>query len=133
MIDVDHFKLLNDSYGHEAGDLVLREVADCYRKSLRVEDIICRYGGEEFVVIMPDATEDVAMRRAEMIRVAVADIRAQFRGELLRPITLSVGIAMYPTSDRDGHNLVRLADGAMYRAKRAGRDRVMLDAPALLV
>jgi diguanylate cyclase (GGDEF)-like protein len=127
MLDVDHFKALNDTFGHEAGDVVLREVADCIRKSLRDEDIICRYGGEEFVVIMPDAPEATAMRRAEMIRLAVSEIRTHFRGELLGSVTMSVGIAMYPESDRDGRNLVQLADSALYRAKHAGRNQVMLE------
>jgi len=131
MMDVDHFKLLNDTFGHEAGDVVLREVSDCFRKSLREEDIICRYGGEEFVVIMPDASEEVAARRAEAICKAVSQIRTHFRGELLGSVTISVGIAMYPESDRDGRNLVQLADGALYRAKHAGRNQVMLESTTL--
>lgn len=132
MLDVDHFKLLNDTFGHEAGDVVLREVAECFRKSLRDEDIICRYGGEEFVVIMPDAAEAVALRRAEMIRKAVAEIRTHFRGQLLGAVTVSVGIAMYPEADKDGRNLVQLADGALYRAKHAGRNQVVLESTAAL-
>jgi len=110
----------------------LREVAECFRKSLRDEDIICRYGGEEFVVIMPDAAEAVALRRAEMIRTAVADIRTHFRGQLLGAVTVSVGIAMYPEADKDGRNLVQLADGALYRAKHAGRNQVVLESTAAL-
>jgi len=106
---------------------VLREVADCFRRSLRDEDIICRYGGEEFVVIMPDANEETAARRAEMIRRAVSEIRTHYRGELLRSITISVGIAMYPEAAREGGNLIQLADGALYRAKHAGRNQVMLE------
>jgi diguanylate cyclase (GGDEF)-like protein len=131
MLDVDHFKVMNDTFGHEAGDVVLREVADCYRRSLREEDIICRYGGEEFVVIMPDATEETAWERAETIRHCVADIRMHFRGELLGPVTVSVGIAMYPDAGRDGNDLIRLADGALYRAKDAGRNRVMLESQTM--
>ena len=130
MLDVDHFKLLNDTFGHEAGDVVLREVSECFRQSLREEDMICRYGGEEFVVIMPDASEAIAMRRAETIRVSVSQIRTHFRGELLGSVTVSVGIAMYPESDRDGRNLIQLADGALYRAKHAGRNQVMLESSA---
>ena len=133
MLDVDHFKVLNDTFGHEAGDVVLREVADCFRRALRDEDIICRYGGEEFVVIMPDATEETAMKRAEMIRKAVSEIRMHFRGELLGTVTVSAGIAMYPDAGKDGRNLIRLADGALYRAKRAGRNQVMLDSSAVVV
>jgi len=131
MLDVDHFKVLNDTFGHEAGDVVLREVADSFRRALRDEDIICRYGGEEFVVIMPDATEETAVRRAEMIRKVVSEIRMHFRGELLGSVT--VGIAMYPDAGKDGGNLIRLADGALYRAKHAGRNQVMLDSSAVVV
>jgi diguanylate cyclase (GGDEF)-like protein len=132
MLDVDHFKLMNDTFGHEAGDVVLREVADCYRRSLREEDIICRYGGEEFMVIMPDATEETALRRAETIRNAVAEIRMHFRGELLGSVTVSVGIAMYPDAGRDRDDLIRLADGALYRAKDAGRNQVVVESQAML-
>jgi len=127
MLDVDHFKQLNDTFGHEAGDVVLREVAECFRRSLREEDVICRYGGEEFVVIMPDATVDTATRRAEMIRFAVSEIRTHLRGELVGTVTVSIGIAMYPDSGKDGGNLIQLADAAMYRAKNAGRNQVVLE------
>ena len=127
MLDVDHFKLLNDTYGHEAGDVVLREVATTLQKSLRDEDVICRYGGEEFVVIMPDASEEVAVRRAELIRSSVAEIRMHFRGELLGSVTISIGIAMYPEVAKDSSTLLRLADGALYRAKNSGRNKVVLE------
>jgi diguanylate cyclase (GGDEF)-like protein len=128
MIDVDHFKRLNDTFGHEAGDVVLREVTDCFRRTLRDEDVICRYGGEEFVVIMPDADEETAARRGEMVREAVSNVRLHFRGELLGSVTISVGIAMYPESGQEAGDLIRLADGALYRAKRGGRNRVELGA-----
>jgi len=127
MLDVDHFKQLNDTFGHEAGDVVLREVAECFRRSLREEDVICRYGGEEFVVIMPDAPADTAAQRAEMIRFAVSEIRTHLRGELVGAVTVSIGIAMYPDSGKDGGNLIQVADAAMYRAKRAGRNQVVLE------
>ncbi len=82
---------------------------------------------------MPDATEETAMKRAEMIRKAVSEIRMHFRGELLGTVTVSAGIAMYPDAGKDGRNLIRLADGALYRAKRAGRNQVMLDSSAVVV
>lgn len=131
MIDVDHFKRLNDTFGHEAGDVVLREVTDCFRRTLREEDVICRYGGEEFVVIMPDADEDTAARRAEMVREAVSNVRLHFRGELLGSVTISAGIAVYPESGQGAGDLIRLADGALYRAKRSGRNRVELGSAAV--
>jgi diguanylate cyclase (GGDEF)-like protein len=127
MLDVDHFKQLNDTYGHEAGDAVLRDVAESFQRLLRTEDVICRYGGEEFVVIMPDAPEETAVQRAEMIREAVEQLRIPFRGEVIGPLTISVGISMSERGGDDATDLIRLADAALYRAKHAGRNRVVLD------
>lgn len=124
MIDVDHFKAFNDTFGHEAGDAVLREVAECFRQSVRSEDVVCRYGGEEFIIILPETSEETAVERAELIRQAVGKLRVRSKGETLRQISVSIGIAMYPTPARDATDLVRLADRALYDAKHAGRDRV---------
>jgi diguanylate cyclase (GGDEF)-like protein len=124
MIDVDHFKAFNDTFGHEAGDTVLREVAECFRQSVRSEDVVCRYGGEEFIIILPETDEETALERAELIRQAVSKLRVTSKGEVLRQITVSIGIAMYPAPARDATDLVRLADRALYDAKHAGRDRV---------
>jgi diguanylate cyclase (GGDEF)-like protein len=124
MLDVDHFKAFNDVFGHEAGDAVLREVADCFRQSVRSEDVVCRYGGEEFIIILPETDEETAIQRAEVIRDAISKLRVQFKGQTLRQISLSIGIAMYPSPARDSTDLVRLADRALYDAKHAGRDRV---------
>lgn len=127
MLDVDHFKRLNDTFGHEAGDVVLRDVAECLQRSLRVEDTVCRYGGEEFVVIMPEASEEPALRRAEGIREAVSQLRTIFRGELIGPVTVSVGVAVSLDGADDASNLIRTADEALYRAKREGRNRVVME------
>jgi diguanylate cyclase (GGDEF)-like protein len=124
MIDVDHFKAFNDTFGHEAGDIVLREVAECFRLSVRSEDVVCRYGGEEFIIILPETNEETAIERAELIRQAVSKLRVRSKGETLRQISVSIGIAMYPAPARDATDLVRLADRALYDAKHAGRDRV---------
>lgn len=124
MIDVDHFKAFNDTFGHEAGDTVLREVAECFRQSVRNEDVVCRYGGEEFIIILPETNEETAVERAEIIRQAVSKLRVRSKGETLRQISVSIGIAMYPAPARDATDLVRLADRALYDAKHAGRDRV---------
>ncbi len=124
MIDVDHFKAFNDAFGHEAGDTVLREVAECFRQSVRSEDVVCRYGGEEFIIILPETNEETAVERAELIRQAISKLRVQSKGETLRQISVSIGIAMYPAPARDATDLVRLADRALYDAKHAGRDRV---------
>jgi diguanylate cyclase (GGDEF)-like protein len=126
MIDVDHFKGFNDTFGHEAGDAILREVAECFRQTARGEDIICRYGGEEFVMILPEITQDTAVERAEAIRRKIAGISLHYRGQLLRSITASIGIAMFPGAAIDGNELIHAADLALYRAKAMGRDQVQL-------
>jgi len=134
MLDVDHFKKFNDTYGHEAGDCILREVADVFRQSVRVEDIICRYGGEEFVIILPETSQDSALERAESIRQRVSELRVRFRTEALREITISVGVASYPLSGSTLEEMLRAADRALYMAKHGGRNMVvMADTPLATV
>jgi diguanylate cyclase (GGDEF)-like protein len=124
MADIDHFKQFNDSFGHEAGDIVLREVAERMRLGVRVEDIVCRYGGEEFIVIMPEITTRAAMERAELMRRMVGDLALRFHGQPLRQVTISIGVAMFPDNSDDADELLRSADHAMYAAKHKGRNRV---------
>ncbi len=126
MLDIDHFKQLNDTYGHEAGDAVLREVAVVMRQAVRSEDTICRYGGEEFVAILPELAADDALARAESIRQMVSELRLFHRGEALRKITISIGIAAYPQNGESLDQLLSLADRALYEAKHQGRNRVEL-------
>jgi diguanylate cyclase (GGDEF)-like protein len=127
MIDVDHFKTFNDTFGHEAGDAILRDVAECFRQTSRPEDIVCRYGGEEFVMILPEISMDAAIERAEMIRRKVSGIRMHYRGQLLRSVSVSIGVGMYPAAGAaSGGELIRFADQALYRAKSMGRDQVQL-------
>jgi diguanylate cyclase (GGDEF)-like protein len=123
MLDVDHFKSFNDTYGHEAGDIVLRNVAECMQQSVRSEDVVCRYGGEEFVIILPEISEEMAIERANAIRRNVTSLHMKFKGEALRPISISIGLAMYPNPARNSIDLLRMADSALYDAKHAGRDR----------
>ena len=126
MLDVDHFKKFNDSYGHEAGDCILRDVAEIFRQEVRAEDIICRYGGEEFVIILPETSDAEAVERAESIRQCVSQMRVRFRGEALREVTLSIGVAIYPQSGATLEEMLRAADRALYTAKHEGRNRVIL-------
>ncbi|MDP1535633.1 MAG: diguanylate cyclase [Burkholderiales bacterium] len=125
MLDIDHFKEFNDSRGHEAGDLVLKNVAHALRKVVRGSDIVARHGGEEFVIVVPDATEAVAHQRAEALRAEIAELRLTYGGVALEPITLSVGIAISADAHESAEELVRAADDAMYAAKRSGRDCVV--------
>ncbi len=118
LIDIDHFKRLNDTHGHQAGDAVLRELAAKLRELARPFDTVARYGGEEFAVILPDCPEEGAMIVAERIRMSVDG------GAFSVPITVSIGVAGESAGGRDAQALIRAADAALYAAKRAGRNRV---------
>jgi diguanylate cyclase (GGDEF)-like protein len=122
---VDHFKQFNDTYGHEAGDTVLREVAETLRQSSPTEGIVCRYGGEEFVTILPEMTMDSALVLAELLRHRVSEIRVRSRGESLREVTISIGAAAFPQHGETLEELLRMADRALYEAKHQGRNRVV--------
>ena len=124
MLDVDHFKAFNDTFGHDAGDVVLRAVAECFQQTVRSEDVVCRYGGEEFAIILPEISAELAFEKAEAIRHRVNNLRMRFKGGALRPVSLSVGIAMFPNPARDATDLLRMADHALYEAKHNGRNRV---------
>jgi len=119
MIDLDHFKQLNDRAGHQAGDQVLAEIGALLERHIRGSDIACRYGGEEFALVLPGATLESARRRGEEIRSAIRGERARLRG-----ITASLGIALYPEHAGDADGLLRAADQALYGAKAAGRNQV---------
>ncbi|HTW46690.1 MAG TPA: diguanylate cyclase [Acidobacteriaceae bacterium] len=125
MADIDHFKTFNDSFGHEAGDIVLREVAETMRLGVRGEDIVCRYGGEEFIVIMPEISTRAALERAELLRRMVSDLALRYHGQPLRQVTISIGMAMYPDNSDNADELLRSADHAMYAAKHKGRNLVV--------
>jgi diguanylate cyclase (GGDEF)-like protein len=126
MLDVDHFKRFNDTFGHEAGDSVLRMLGDLFRRQFRGEDVVCRYGGEEFTIILPEASlEGTHQRAAQLCEAAKRDV-AQLRGQALEPVTLSIGVSSFPANGTTGDALLRAADAALYRAKQEGRDRVMV-------
>lgn len=124
MLDLDHFKNFNDTHGHDAGDTVLREAASFLLKSVRAEDIVCRFGGEEFVVILPMADLKVTQARAERIRTRLRELTVRHQGQSLGMVTVSIGVAELPQHGASGKELLEAADAALYQAKREGRDRV---------
>ena len=124
MLDLDHFKHFNDSHGHEAGDALLRLLGDYLVTHVRAEDIACRYGGEEFVVILPEASPEMSRNRAQELWKGVQGLHVNFHGELLNGVTASLGVAAFPAQGTTSAELLRAADAAMYAAKRLGRDRV---------
>ncbi len=126
MLDIDHFKHFNDSFGHEAGDALLAHFGMMLGKVVRNEDISCRYGGEEFTILMPEADVELARVRAEQICAAVRAMDAQFHNLSLGRVTVSIGVAAYPEHGQTPDELLRNADNALYLAKNCGRDRVMI-------
>lgn len=126
MLDIDHFKRFNDSFGHEVGDIVLREMGRLLAENLRKSDIACRYGGEELLVIMPDSTAADAAARLDRVRQLIHSAGIQYQGQMLPSVTLSVGVAEAFVHGSDATALLRCADQALYRAKAEGRDRVVV-------
>jgi len=129
-IDVDHFKKFNDNHGHDAGDAVLREVGNCLETEFRDEDVACRFGGEEFVVIIPGATIDIAAKRAEVLRAKIEALSVRYLDKNLPAITISIGVAAFPEAGDNPQSVLKAADDALYRAKESGRNRVELSLDA---
>jgi len=128
ILDLDHFKQINDTYGHQAGDAALKELANQLRSDIRHEDVLCRYGGEEFVILMPRMPLAIAAERAERWRRAIGEIRVRF-GSFELAFTTSAGVAAYPDHARMPDDLMQAADQALYVAKNEGRNRVVVYAP----
>ncbi|MCW5625465.1 MAG: diguanylate cyclase [Burkholderiales bacterium] len=127
MCDVDHFKRFNDTFGHDAGDVLLRAVAGQIQSHFRNGDIACRYGGEEFAIIAPGASAEHLVRRAERLREGIRSMSIHHEGQSLGQVTMSFGVAsMVAHAETDGKEALRHADGALYQAKRSGRDRVVV-------
>jgi len=126
MLDIDHFKHLNDTYGHEAGDAVLRELGTLFRRHIRSEDIACRYGGEEFLLILPEAPLVIVRQRAEELRIIVKNLLRIRWQEKTLAITISIGVAAFPNHGYNIKNIVNAADTALYQAKAKGRDQVVV-------
>ena len=125
VLDIDHFKNLNDTFGHDAGDYVLERTGELLRAATRNSDIACRFGGEEFAVILPGATLIVARNRAEAIRAALESLTIEFDGKAIGPLTVSAGVAAMPPHEQDWTFTLQQADRALYTAKQSGRNKVI--------
>jgi diguanylate cyclase (GGDEF)-like protein len=126
MADIDNFKRFNDAFGHEAGDLLLRDLGALLAAEIRGGDIACRYGGEEFLLILADADLQAAGKCAESLQQKVRSMQVRHRGETLRRVTLSIGVAGFPQHGTTASQIVTAADRALYKAKESGRDRVIV-------
>lgn len=124
MLDVDDFKHFNDTFGHAAGDVVLRELASLFLGNFRGEDIACRYGGDEFIIVLPNASSEVTLERAERLCNHVQHLNIKFEGIVVDKITISFGAAIFPTDGTTSLALLKAADTALYRAKQEGSSRV---------
>jgi diguanylate cyclase (GGDEF)-like protein/PAS domain S-box-containing protein len=124
MVDIDHFKRLNDTYGHTAADAVLREWSDLLKAKFRGSDIVCRYGGEEFVIILPDISVEDARLRLEQLQGELARMVVREDGQSIQTVTVSMGLAYYPAHGHNSQSLLHAADHALYRAKELGRNRI---------
>jgi diguanylate cyclase (GGDEF)-like protein len=126
LIDIDHFKKVNDTYGHPAGDAILKQVARYLAGSMRRSDIVCRYGGEEMLVVMPDCDLDEAAKKLQALRQGIKQLVLRSDGVEIPSVTVSIGLAAYPSHATDRVDLVAAADQALYQAKHGGRDRVVV-------
>jgi len=126
MMDLDHFKYFNDNFGHEAGDLLLKELGALLKTNIRGEDIACRYGGEEFTLILPEGTGSVTRQRAEFFKEAIQRLDVHYKNQPLGRLTASMGVAVFPDHGRSAQALIEAADKALYRSKNAGRDCVTM-------
>jgi len=125
MFDIDHFKEFNDTYGHDGGDTLLKILGDFLKQQTRNEDIACRYGGDEFVVVLPNTHLQSAIQKAEALRVGVSQMNVVHMGAQLRSGTISIGVASFPKNGQTAEELLRAVDDALYSAKRKGRNRVI--------
>jgi len=126
MLDLDHFKRFNDTFGHEGGDAVLQEAASLFSKNVRAEDIACRYGGEEFVLVLPNADLELTRARGEKLCAQAKLLHVVRNGRSLGEITISIGVAVFPANGSTPQELLAAADSALYQAKSEGRDRVVV-------
>jgi len=130
LVDLDHFKEVNDRHGHPAGDIVLREIGRVLPMSLRPSDIVCRYGGEEFCIVLPDADGSGAETALASLAARLRDLRVEWQGRTLGGFTFSAGVAVLGPHGRGFSDLLSAADRAMYDAKEAGRNRIFIAEPS---
>jgi diguanylate cyclase (GGDEF)-like protein len=123
-LDLDHFKRFNDTFGHEGGDLVLREVGTVLSKAARGDNLACRLGGEELLLILPDTPLEAARILADKLKRKIERLSVMLRGQQLGKITASFGVAEFPSHGDGQREVLRAADHAVYRAKSAGRNRI---------
>ena len=126
MVDVDHFKKFNDTYGHDIGDRVLKEIAILLQNNIKSTDIACRYGGEELTLILNNIRPENAYKKGEQLREKIKKISFQYEDQVISNITVSMGIACYPSHGRKKELLLKLSDQALYQAKDEGRDKVVM-------
>ncbi|HUX78305.1 MAG TPA: diguanylate cyclase [Alphaproteobacteria bacterium] len=124
MIDIDYFKKVNDKYGHEAGDVVIKHIALLLEEHFRKSDVPCRYGGEEFLLVLPGTSLVSAMHKSEKLRQAVIDFPFSFHGKNIQGLTVSIGVASFPQHGISSTTLIAASDRALYKAKELGRNRV---------
>jgi diguanylate cyclase (GGDEF)-like protein len=126
VVDIDHFKRFNDSFGHDAGDTLLREMGRLLKMHTSGAEMACRFGGEEFVLVLPERSLADCQARAEQLRRAVKNMNVNHNGQPLGPLTASVGVALFPDHGPTAEAVFKAADLALYHAKHEGRDQVMV-------
>jgi len=121
MFDIDDFKKINDTYGHEVGDTILEKIGNLMTRLTRGDDVICRYGGEEFVCVLQNCSLTLAIKRAEEFRIKIANMT---KGDYPPSITISLGVSIYPTDASIPSELIEASDKALYESKKTGKNKV---------
>jgi len=129
MIDIDNFKNNNDNFGHATGDLVLHEFGNLLIRNIREEDIACRYGGDEFIVVLPDTSTQVTCERADQIIVLAKQLQLQSSGNDFCGISISIGISFFPENGLSKAEILNAADNALFRAKKENRGKLIVSIP----
>jgi diguanylate cyclase (GGDEF)-like protein len=130
LLDLDYFKMVNDTHGHDAGDAVLKAIAELLKQNVRASDLVIRFGGEEFLILLPDTNGEAALKVADKIRLTVEQHKFRIAGGELKK-TISVGVALFPEDSETFWQTLKYADVALYRAKDEGRNRVLRFAPEM--